>query len=307
MVSSRHIGVVFAVVIAGALISAAQTPTPEAVNEDRYTAPVVWTRYKIPNQNLSISMPKLPVVNKLDDPCSQTEGARYLAYAEQAVYEFIWYANSEKPFPKECKTTHRFGMRPFVDRLDTLSRSPGVIESEAKIMASRARMFRMESAQSVKTTWLHWDIDRWFELSVVRRKDAVSNEDKFVGSVSLAATNDVEIGSGSSRMIGDRLAESPKAAPVQAADIIEPIFIITKPRAGYTEIARTKNTQGTVILEVTLFRNGSIGPITVVKGLENGMTELTIAAAERVVFLPQRKNGVPETVVKRLEYSFSIY
>lgn len=307
MFSSRYIGLFFAAVVAGASLSVAQTPTPVAVNEDLYTAPIVWTQYKIPTQNLSIAFPKLPFVGKVVDGCGRPVGAVYSAYAEEAVYGFVLHVPTDKPLPNGCTTDDKFGKKQFSARLDHLRGTSGVVESDVRIIASSAKMFRIDSGPAVKTMWILWDIDRWFEISVFRRKSGSSNENRFIGSLSLAHEKSVEIGSGSARIIGDRSTESPMADASQGADQIEPIVIITKPRPGYTEIARTSSTHGTVILEVTFLRSGNIGPITVLKGLDNGLTEQTISAVERIQFLPQRKNGVPETVVKKLEYIFSIY
>jgi TonB family protein len=87
----------------------------------------------------------------------------------------------------------------------------------------------------------------------------------------------------------------------------EPIVILSKPRPGYTDEARSNNVQGTVILNVTFESNGTIGAIEVVKGLEHGLAEATVEAARKITFTPARQNGNPVTVRKQLSYSFSIY
>ena len=71
--------------------------------------------------------------------------------------------------------------------------------------------------------------------------------------------------------------------------------------------ARRAGKQGTVILRVTFLANGSIGGISAVKGLPNGLTEQAIAAARRISFEPAKINGSPQSVTKQIEYSFSIY
>lgn len=95
--------------------------------------------------------------------------------------------------------------------------------------------------------------------------------------------------------------------PTKPAGVTSPIKIISKPRPGYTDAARTANVQGTVILRVTFMANGSIGSISPVKGLPNGLTEQAIAAARRINFEPAKVNGMGQTVTKQIEYSFSIY
>lgn len=62
-----------------------------------------------------------------------------------------------------------------------------------------------------------------------------------------------------------------------------------------------------MILRVTFNANGSIGSISPVKGLPNGLTEQAIASARSMRFEPAMVNGVAQTVVRQVEYSFSIY
>ena len=83
--------------------------------------------------------------------------------------------------------------------------------------------------------------------------------------------------------------------------------IISKPRGALTDAARENNTQGTVLLRITFLASGQIGSISVVKGLPHGLTEQAIVAARRIMFEPQKINGVPQTVTRNIEYTFSIY
>jgi len=83
--------------------------------------------------------------------------------------------------------------------------------------------------------------------------------------------------------------------------------IVAKPRPGYTEAARKNGTQGTVVLRVTFLANGSIGPISTVRGLPNGLTEQAIAAARNIRFEPPKRNGIPSAVTRTIEYSFTMY
>ncbi|MBA2620436.1 MAG: energy transducer TonB [Acidobacteria bacterium] len=85
------------------------------------------------------------------------------------------------------------------------------------------------------------------------------------------------------------------------------VTITSKPRANYTDAARQNQLQGTVTLRVTFNANGTIGGITPVNGLGMGLTEQAIAAARGIRFEPAKKNGVPQTVTKQVQYSFTIY
>jgi TonB family protein len=105
----------------------------------------------------------------------------------------------------------------------------------------------------------------------------------------------------------------PPPAPPKKPDPPAPVGptigvnIIAKPRANYTDAARQNQVQGTVTLRVTFTAGGSIGSISPVSGLPYGLTEQAIAAARGIKFEPAKKNGVPQTVTKQVQYSFTIY
>jgi TonB family protein len=109
-------------------------------------------------------------------------------------------------------------------------------------------------------------------------------------------------GNGSGSGVGGR-----GAPPPPPTGVTTPLSILSKPRPGYTDSARTNNVQGTVRLRVTFNANGTIGSISPVSGLPNGLTEQAIAAARQIRFEPKKINGVPVSVTKVVEYSFSIY
>ena len=86
-----------------------------------------------------------------------------------------------------------------------------------------------------------------------------------------------------------------------------PLKILSKPRANYTDAARQAQVQGKVVLRVTFAANGTIGGISVISGLGNGLTEQAIAAARNIKFEPAKKNGQAVSTVKSIEYTFTIY
>lgn len=88
---------------------------------------------------------------------------------------------------------------------------------------------------------------------------------------------------------------------------IKGVNITLKPRANYTDAARTNQAQGKVVLRVTFGANGQIGAISVVSGLPDGLTEQAIEAAKGIKFEPAKRGGVPYSVSKPVEYTFTIY
>jgi TonB family protein len=83
--------------------------------------------------------------------------------------------------------------------------------------------------------------------------------------------------------------------------------IIYKEKARYTEQARQRQIQGTVILRATFSADGRITDIRVIRGLPEGLTESAILAAQRIRFQPALRNGQPVTVHASLEFNFALY
>ena len=94
---------------------------------------------------------------------------------------------------------------------------------------------------------------------------------------------------------------------VNKGGITQAVKIITKPRANYTDAAREKLVQGTVVLKVTFLASGAVGQITIVKGLSGGLTEQAVAAARSIRFEPAKVNGNAVSVTKTIEYNFAIF
>lgn len=115
------------------------------------------------------------------------------------------------------------------------------------------------------------------------------------------------LGSGNGNGTGSGGSDDGPPPPARPVGVTQGLKIISKPRPGYTDAARTNNIQGTVILRVTFLSSGQVGSVSVVKGLPNGLSEQAIAAAKRINFEPAKTNGQGQTVTKQIEYSFSIY
>ncbi|MEK7725358.1 MAG: energy transducer TonB [Acidobacteriota bacterium] len=120
---------------------------------------------------------------------------------------------------------------------------------------------------------------------------------------------------------GDKIGTSENGVPDRNKDLekdnppkIKPpvgvtiaMKITAKPRAIYTDDARKNQRAGTVTLRVTFMANGSIGNVAVINGLPDGLTENAIAAAKNIQFEPAKVNGIPQTVTKQVQYTFTLY
>lgn len=106
----------------------------------------------------------------------------------------------------------------------------------------------------------------------------------------------------------NQLADAPVTVVAPSIDpSITLIKILTKPRANYTDSARAANIKGIVRLAVLFSAEGRVKYILVLKPLSNGLTEEAIKAARLISFEPQKKDGKPVSVVRIVEYSFTLY
>jgi len=109
-------------------------------------------------------------------------------------------------------------------------------------------------------------------------------------------------GSGSASGRGNREPDGPAEVRIGT----NKFRIISKPKASYTDDARVNETQGAVLLNVTLLARGEIGRINVRRGLLHGLTEQAIAHAREIKFQPATVDGLPVSTIVNLEYTFTI-
>jgi TonB family protein len=83
--------------------------------------------------------------------------------------------------------------------------------------------------------------------------------------------------------------------------------ITYKPEAQYSEIALKNKIEGTVTVRVIFLASGEIGAVTPISGLPCGLTEQAIAAAKEIKFEPMIKKGEPRTVIRPVQFNFTIY
>ncbi len=95
--------------------------------------------------------------------------------------------------------------------------------------------------------------------------------------------------------------------PTEPDSNIKPFLIISQPRASYTNTARQKNEQGAVRLKVVFSESGQITEIIAIETLQFGLLRNAVFAALRIKFLPAEKADKAYTILKTIEYRFTLY
>ncbi len=275
-----------------------------AAQTEKYTAPVKWERYAVSDKSVSILFPKLPVLVESSDACAEMETRKFATYAEGIAYGLNITSQTEKKAPDSCRRLNdrrKFDEKRFEDRLNELK---VLLKTEfaEKVTVNNSEILKISN--EIFSYWLINDFKnkRWFELVTTNKDETKLKVKNFLESFKIEKSpSGIEIGKGESRAFGD---ENLSEAEVGETSNIK-LFLMAKP--GYTEVARQANIQGTVRLRVIFLANGGIGSVTPVSSLPYGLTENAIAAAQKIVFIPGKKDKVFVTTARTVEYSFSIY
>lgn len=306
------------------------------------SVPVKWERYKVEEKNVSALFPKLPVLlADYSKSCFGEETAQYIAYANEAVFN-LRVTSKVKP-DGYCPRREKFSEKNFAERLKEIRDSEG---EKAEVPAGDKATAKFVGKFWVWVLFNDFKNNRWFELQVIARDINKPSVNNFLESIKIGQqTEGIEIADGAAKNYGDAMTqfvqkEAAKTNPeqneaaktnsnsisgqgngsgdeagsgsstqgkTQQDALNDPVVIVFKPRAGYTDSARQNNIQGAVRLRVTFLANGGIGSITPIKVLSHGLTEQSIMAARKIFFLPPRKNKVQYSVTKVVEYRFALY
>ena len=77
-------------------------------------------------------------------------------------------------------------------------------------------------------------------------------------------------------------------------------------KAAYTEDARKRGVTGEVVLEIVVRRDGTVGDVTVRRGIGAGLDERAVAAVRQWRFAPARRQGEPVDVVVEVAVDFTL-
>lgn len=277
----------------------------------KYTAPVKWERYKVSNHEVSVLLPKLPVLVEEFNSCNEQKTDQYAVYADQTVYGFNIVSKRKEKTPEYCTEKKEFSEKSFANRLAAIKTE--MVDAAETNFKQNDLIFNKFSGKT-KTFWLINDFnnERWFEFWFTGGNEEKTEIQKFISSVEISEnTQGIEIGKGAARAFGDDNVKDFGRKDVKNIGKTNtgtmPVIIALKSPPKYMEAARKADTQGTVKLKVVFMANGGIGDITVVDGLPNGLTEQAVEAAQRLVFIPAQRKGVPYDVAKTITYSFTIY
>ena len=110
------------------------------------------------------------------------------------------------------------------------------------------------------------------------------------------------VGSG----IGPGAGGGTGGGPYRAGSGVEPPRLLREVKARYTDEARRRGTTGNVILEIVIARDGTVGDVSVRRGLGSGLDERAIEAVRQWKFAPARRLGEPVDVIVEVAVEFML-
>jgi TonB family protein len=87
---------------------------------------------------------------------------------------------------------------------------------------------------------------------------------------------------------------------------IEPPTLRRQVQPEYTDKALARKIAGSVLLEVIILKDGTVGPIRVLQSLEPGLDEKAIEAVRKWLFVPGKHRGQPVDVIAEIFVDFNL-
>ena len=113
-------------------------------------------------------------------------------------------------------------------------------------------------------------------------------------------------GEGLGSGIGDGAGGGTGGGPYRPGSGIEPPRLLREVKAEYTDEARRRNLTGDVLLEIVVTRDGTVGDVTVIKGLGGGLDQRAVNAVRQWRFAPARRRGEPVDVLVEVAVEFTL-
>jgi protein TonB len=113
-------------------------------------------------------------------------------------------------------------------------------------------------------------------------------------------------GEGLGAGIGEGAGGGTGGGPYRPGSGIQAPRLLREVKAEYTDEARRRGMTGDVVLEIVVRRDGSVGDVSVLKGLGSGLDQRAIAAVRQWRFDPARLRGTPVDVIVEVAVEFTL-
>jgi TonB family protein len=113
-------------------------------------------------------------------------------------------------------------------------------------------------------------------------------------------------GAGSGAGLGDGSGGGTGGGPYRPGSGIEPPRLLREVKAEYTDEGRRRGITGEVLLEIVVQSDGSVGSVSVLRGLGAGLDQRAVAAVRQWRFAPARRRGAAVDVIVQVAVDFTL-
>jgi TonB family protein len=138
-----------------------------------------------------------------------------------------------------------------------------------------------------------------------KAKEAPASQDSGIGA-GVGKTQGVGNGDGMGSGIGEGAGGGTGGGPYRPGSGVTPPRLLREVKADYTDEARRRGISGNVLMEIVVRRDGSVGDVTVLRGLGAGLEQRAIAAVHQWRFDPARLRGTPVDVIVQVSVEFTL-
>jgi hypothetical protein len=269
------------------------------------TAPVAWERYKVSYRKISFLLPKLPTVHETPSICGEVKSVTYIAYAKGAIYEVTVAGPRRSATQVNCGgNIVSYSPRKLDARLDEVRKEDKYKEELVQVGAVNAVRFKSKRL----TRWFFPDAStpaKWIEIAISQYPYDKIDVNRVPESLQFGSTEGKEIGTGSPVTLGDEGVEDSAAANSMFLGATTSPLTLYWRELNFISDRIPKGAGGSsVLLEITFLANGSIGKVSADKQLPYGLTDVAIAQARKISFLPKRRNFLYINDSQTLRYTF---
>ena len=108
-------------------------------------------------------------------------------------------------------------------------------------------------------------------------------------------------------LVGVATAQEPSSVARPGEDVTAP-QLEKEVKPVYTESAKKERIQGTVIMDVVVLADGSVGEVNITQSLDaqHGLDDEAVKAVKQWRFVPGKKDGAAVSVLVEIEMTFTL-
>jgi TonB family protein len=255
-----------------------------------------WLRYTVKGEEFSVTLPVEPSMKTSDVFVMRLKKSRLERVIEAKVGEVVYRVYVyENPKPRQS-------LKEFIAEQTERSDLNLTFERELNVGKFTGQQYSSHD-RGFPSTEQYFATEGRFYRFVVRGANAGDTGAlPFFSSVTLGKKPE-----------GIEVLEAAPAPPdaTQSAftgkGVDTKVRLLSKPEPSYTDEARNKSVEGTVVLKAVFRSSGKVTDIRVIQGMPYGLTERAITAARKIKFIPATKEGKFVSMWMQLEYNFNLY